>query len=538
MVNQEIVMETTHGRKNKCKTEFKAVLNKVLVSGLVLTTLVTSTVTPALAATNYSALDNNGISYTQSYGVSVEQSISEIRNTINAINEMRATGKVSDVMLQTLASQINALGQAVSYSGEINLDEVNSVLNDAEQSVRGIKGNTNVNVAISIVRALISEDGKGSVGGNTVSSESKTVTQYYAAPMVDSFWDVKQGDWYYTQVQAMTQRGLFAGKGTNANGEATFGPNDPMTRAEFVTVVARILYDEDNLKSYGGEWWSVYYTALVDGGVFTTTEFSSDSTYLNSPMPRQEMAMLSIRAMQQRGENFGNFYEPNVRLAIPDIDTVGSAYTEYVLRAYSEGILAGKEGGRFAPTDTLTRAEATTVLYRIVEPSVREKKDFLTPESSTNENNTVMTIYEGQTRCTRPAREGDTFVKADGTQIVLKKGPNGVLGEGQGVAPDVGLTDPKGAWIILESGDYMGWNMGETSIGGDTIDWYYINPLTGEGHWAHEWTVICNKTDPMLQGIKGTTWNEVSEDKNFVWKGTEWQPLAPHPEVYDKLVIK
>ena len=30
MANQELVMETTHGRKGKCKTEFKAVVNKVL----------------------------------------------------------------------------------------------------------------------------------------------------------------------------------------------------------------------------------------------------------------------------------------------------------------------------------------------------------------------------------------------------------------------------------------------------------------------------------------------------------------------------
>ena len=42
-------METTHGRKSKCKTDFKAVLNKVLVSTLVLTTVLGAT-TPAFAA--------------------------------------------------------------------------------------------------------------------------------------------------------------------------------------------------------------------------------------------------------------------------------------------------------------------------------------------------------------------------------------------------------------------------------------------------------------------------------------------------------
>ena len=53
----------------------------------------------------------------------------------------------------------------------------------------------------------------------------------------------------------------------------------------------------------------------------------------------------------------------------------------------------------------------------------------------------AITIYEGQPRDNRLAREGDTFVKADGTEIVLAIGPHGVLGKGQGVAPDVGLMD-------------------------------------------------------------------------------------------------
>ena len=71
----EIVMETTHGRKDKCKTEFKAVINKVLVSGIILATLMTSTITPALAATDYSAALNTDSKITMSYGISFEQSM-------------------------------------------------------------------------------------------------------------------------------------------------------------------------------------------------------------------------------------------------------------------------------------------------------------------------------------------------------------------------------------------------------------------------------------------------------------------------------
>ena len=40
----------------------------------------------------------------------------------------------------------------------------------------------------------------------------------------------------------------------------------------------------------------------------------------------------------------------------------------------------------------------------------------------------AITIKEGQAT-SRPAKAGDTYVKADGTKVVLKVGPNGVLGE-------------------------------------------------------------------------------------------------------------
>jgi hypothetical protein len=118
MANQELVMETTHGRKGKCKTEFKAVVNKVLVTGVVLATLMSSTVMPAMAASSFDygygvRNSTTGITY-QINELSVAENVAEIRATIKAINEMRANGSVSDEQLKRLASQLFALEKAVS----------------------------------------------------------------------------------------------------------------------------------------------------------------------------------------------------------------------------------------------------------------------------------------------------------------------------------------------------------------------------------------------------------------------------------------
>ena len=524
MANQELVMETTHGRKGKCKTEFKAVVNKVLVSGLVLATLMTSTVTPALAATgNIKVSVDNASKVVQNYGVSYEDSISDIKLTINAINEMRAKGTVSDAMISKLANQIYALSQSVNYSNDVNMTEVANVLDKAEQAVSGLTNGSKVETAIIVTRTMLGID--NTIKGNSQSAKEEV----FAAPMVQSFSDVQQGAWYYDSVMAMTKGGYFAGKGDIVNGVGTFAPNDTMTKAEFLTVVARILYDEDNLKAEEGDaWWSVYYTALVNGGVITTDEFKIED--LSKPMTRQEMSLVAVRALEQRGEILDSV-NPNVKNAIPDYDSIGTFYRTNVVKGYQLGLLCGNDdAGTFKPLGSLDRASATMVLYRIVAPSVRIKKDFSTVTSKPS--STVVgqqTIREGEQSKRVPAKEGDIFIKKDGTQIVLKKGPSGVVGEGQGVAPDLGMYGTNGGYVI--AGD--NWeNQLMLGLIDDSLHPYFVNAkgyslnnnsyrvnaTTGEGHWSSDWSII-EESIGYMPDYDGTYNGELSKDAYsfYVW---------------------
>ena len=143
----------------------------------------------------------------------------------------------------------------------------------------------------------------------------------------------------------------------------------------------------------------------------------------------------------------------------------------------------------------------------------------------------AITIYEGQPRDNRLAREGDTFVKADGTRIILKIDEvTGVLGYGQGVAPDVGIMDEFGqgdqmtTFPLKPNTKLMTNKYGNDSTGRWTAaSTYEVNPLTGEGHWDGEWAVISQKTHPQ---VPGTVFGEISEDKNFIWDDDGWVYLA------------
>jgi hypothetical protein len=79
------------------------------------------------------------------------------------------------------------------------------------------------------------------------------------------------------------------------------------------------------------------------------------------------------------------------------------------------------------------------------------------------------------------AIEGDTFIKPDGTAVVLKIGPSGVLGEEQGCATELGRAHPNGK--LLEAGDLCSH---EQFLGQP----YLVDKKTGEGHYKTEWLDI------------------------------------------------
>ena len=529
-VNQEIVMETTHGRKNKCKTEFKAVVNKVLVSGLVLATLMTSTVTPALAATDYSSAINNSTGYSQSYGVSVEQSVSEIRNTIAAINEMRAKGSVTDAMIKKLASQIYALEMAVIDSTTVDYVEVGKVLDEASLAISGLKNNKDAQMAIDVVSTLINynSDFKEATPDSSVSNvyeESYVTDNYDATQMVSSFRDVQPNNWYYETVMEMARQGLFAGKGEIVDGVGTFAPNDTMTRAEFITVVSRILYPDAKIEQEEGSlWWEGYYQQLTDNGVIDHNVFNGE---MNVTISRQEMAYVAIQALKARGESIDAVNRTIAMNRIPDYNQVGSAYQTFVGQAYSEGIINGvNDKGSFAPLQTLTRAEAATVLYRIINKGSRNPVDLSSHGSTTTP----------QTQGAITIKEGDIVIKADGTQVVLKKGVHGILGEGQGVAPDLGVIN-EGFTVTAKNitGGSYGGGSGYYDSTGFVIknQDYFVNELTGEGHWGVEWQAMTSKPK-----TNGSFHMQLSSDKNWIWNGNSGEWNCAYAQNFSDTIIQ
>ena len=139
------------------------------------------------------------------------------------------------------------------------------------------------------------------------------------------------------------------------------------------------------------------------------------------------------------------------------------------------------------------------------------------PEPSNDDE--PITIHEGEVSQRRFAREGDTVIKADGTAVVLKKGPHGVLGEGQGVAPDLGVTvtgvgNTTVTMTNVTNSVFSGDVGAQVDSVGERINNqpYYVNNITGEGHWGCEWMAMTS-----MPTTEGTFRYQLSEDKNWIW---------------------
>lgn len=178
-----------------------------------------------------------------------------------------------------------------------------------------------------------------------------------------TFTDIT-GHWAADNILFVASRGLLSG-----TSDTTFSPNTGMTRGMFVTALGRLAgINPDSYKT--GKFTDVkadaYYapyvnwaaqTGIVEG--VTAITFAPD-TNIN----REQMAVIMANYAKKLGYDL-----PRTLKAVTFADNANtSSWAKDAVRAMQQaGILAGKNGNKFDPKGTATRAEVATVLRRFVE---------------------------------------------------------------------------------------------------------------------------------------------------------------------------
>ncbi len=330
-------------------------------------------------------------------------------------------------------------------------------------------------------------------------SVTATSIQNEAAP----FSDVPSSYWGYKTIMRAQELGLMNGVGDNK-----FNPEGSMTREQFITTAVRAIGKDSEAKGYqanapeGSSWSYGYYKVAEKYGITQKGQFNKDKATRETPMTRAEMAYVVTNAMKFNGESA----EKIVPMAnIPDLNQCGS-YMNAVQFAYSMGVLMGvSDDGTFNPNGTLTRAQAATVVVRMVDKDYRGTPDFEEHKQETPQG--VQVFNEGSPH--NPVKEGDIVIKADGTRVTLQATTlsNGqvIYGLFQGVDCITGTIPNPASGVQAKVGD-NGWYQGDKTT-------FIKSAKTGEVFTAQQWNQI--KKDCMPTG-KGSYDGE-ERNTYFVW---------------------
>ena len=141
-------------------------------------------------------------------------------------------------------------------------------------------------------------------------------------------------------------------------------PDAPITRAEVATIFFRLLTDESRDRIWSQEnpfpdvlledWFNNAISTMTNGKILTGYP---DGMFLpNNSITRAEFATIAIRFFQDAKVGPSQFS-----------DTIGHWAEEYINKAATQGLIKGYPDGTFRPDAPITRAEAMTIINRVLD---------------------------------------------------------------------------------------------------------------------------------------------------------------------------
>ena len=210
---------------------------------------------------------------------------------------------------------------------------------------------------------------------------SAAVTSFAA-----SFTDIS-GHWAEATIIELADRGIVSGISSTE-----FNPNGTVTRAEFLkmamasmgigTVPAR---SGECLDAKKADWYAPYLQSALDKGLIpenmiagynldvrrqedgTIKAYYSGAFNGYIPITREEMAVIA-QYMYQYTRNASTMknMKKGEELPFTDADEISGWAYEAVKLAHAQGFIDGMGDGIFAPKAAMTRAEAATIISRML----------------------------------------------------------------------------------------------------------------------------------------------------------------------------
>lgn len=187
------------------------------------------------------------------------------------------------------------------------------------------------------------------------------------------FTDVDSNHWAFNAIIELNNRGIISGYS-----DKSFKPNENVTRSQFASMLTKALNltttsNKQTFEDIPVTSWD--YKAVEAAKMYLTGYKTSSGKmyfYGNKSSVREDMAVALVKALGLNVTSNDN----KLKEAFSDYNSISENLRSYVYTAYNDGIMLGSNR-QFNPQGLLTRAEAASLLLKVVEKSEKVAVDDL-----------------------------------------------------------------------------------------------------------------------------------------------------------------
>ncbi len=178
---------------------------------------------------------------------------------------------------------------------------------------------------------------------------------------VKDFADLSNNHWAYENVMKLKELGIIDGVGDNK-----FNPSGIVTREQFLKMLVEATGIEvkDTKAAFADvdakAWYAPYVAAGVDAGLING--ITADTFGVGSEIKRQDMAVMIVRILEGK-----NIPVTETSETFDDDSNISDYAKNAVYKVRDAGIIKGYDNNTFAPSASLTRAEAATVIIKLLD---------------------------------------------------------------------------------------------------------------------------------------------------------------------------
>ena len=184
-----------------------------------------------------------------------------------------------------------------------------------------------------------------------------------ADEVMSKFTDLARNHWAYESIREAAAKGYYFG-----TSDTTFSPNQPITRAEFIALLGRVLkVDASKEKNAYTDIKETDYFAGYAAWAYNKGYFVSDDKAFKpqEKMTREQIAVVLAKILKEQAKVEAK------QTSYKDASSFSAEGKDSIDLVSSSGVLSGYANGNFGAKDHLTRAQLASIILRLEKALVK-----------------------------------------------------------------------------------------------------------------------------------------------------------------------